>query len=462
MASNSRKNVFLLRSPVDMPPEQAWELFTRHSTHVRLQPPWIPCHHESFHRSAFEGAQSLSHEKGDPILKGRWLKRIESMRKGYLIVEKAIKSPMREWSHWRQFLPGEETYACVIEDRIEYRPPFFHLPRFHKRVERQLLDRFRYQYRTLQDDLAVVQRWNPRPRRILIAGGTGLIGSALRSYLQTWGHQVSILSRTSSPAHLPWDPVNGILPVSSLEAHDIIINLAGTSIARRWTRKTRAQIRDSRLKATHLLAREIARLKYPPELFIQISGIGYYGTQTITHADENAGKGDGFLADLCEEWEQAARNAIPFVERFVCLRPGVVLSPLGGALAKMLPLFRTGLGGPIGEGSQLMSWISLDDLLRSFTFIIGNAGVSGTLNATAPEPTTNSAFTHALASALSRPAIVKAPARAMKLAYGAMASETLLASQSVVPTRLLEKGFVFAHPDIKSAIQALLPENTKV
>lgn len=462
MASNSRKNVFLLRSPVDLSPEKTWDLFTRHSTHVRLQPPWIPCHHESYHRSAFEGAQSLSHEKKDPLLKGRWLKRIEAMRKGYLIVEKALKSPMREWNHWRQFLPGEETYACIIEDRIEYRPPLFHLPRFHKRMERQLLDRFRYQYRTLQEDLAIVQRWNPRPRRILLAGGSGMIGSALRSYLQTWGHQVSILSRTPSPAHLPWDPDNDILPASSLEAQDIIINLAGSTIARRWTRKSKTQIRDSRLKATRLLSREIARLKYPPELFVQISGIGYYGIQTSGQADEKAPKGEGFLSDLCEEWEQEARNAIPFVERFVCLRPGVVITPLGGALAKILPVFRSGLGGPIGDGSQSMSWIALDDLLRIFTFIIGNPKVAGTVNATAPEPTTNQGFTQSLAAALGRPAWMKVPAAAMKLAYGTMANETLLASQSVVPTQLLEQGFSFAHPDIRSALQSLLPENTKV
>jgi uncharacterized protein (TIGR01777 family) len=248
-------------------------------------------------------------------------------------------------------------------------------------------------------------------------------------------------------------PFSDTEPLESLTA---AIHLSGANVAaHRWTAAYKREIWRSRVESTRTLATALATLNDPPQALLVASATGFYGDRGDEFLDENYGPGSGFLADTCREWEAAAQPAVNAGIRVVHLRFGVVLGA-GGALAKMLPVFRLGLGGRLGSGRQWMSWISLDDVVAAILFALDTPALSGPLNLTAPNPVTNAEFTRALGRAVHRPAIFPAPAFALRLALGAMANEALLASARVVPSRLTSAGFQFAHPTINAALAAAL------
>lgn len=295
--------------------------------------------------------------------------------------------------------------------------------------------------------------------KILISGASGLIGSALKTALRERGDRVLSLTRRTArnTDEITWDPSFNTLDPSRLTNIDGIIHLAGENIAsRRWTAAQKARIRDSRVQGTTLLAQALASISPPPKVFISASAIGYYGNRDDEILTEDRQPGEGFLPDVSVAWENAAKPATKAGIRTVHPRIGIVLSPTGGALGKMLLPFKLGLGGIIGSGKQYMSWITLDDLISLFLFAIDNESISGAINAVSPTPVTNREFTKTLGRVLSRPTIFPLPAFAAKFALGEMADALLLASTRVIPSRLENTSFSFAHPHLEPALRHLL------
>lgn len=293
------------------------------------------------------------------------------------------------------------------------------------------------------------------PQRIAISGASGLIGSALVGHLKSEGHTVQRLVRRTpvSPDEVQWDPKTGFVDLEPLRGVDAIIHLAGVGVGdKRWNKKYKAEILNSRLLGTTAIAHAVTELK--PQVFISASAIGWYGESGNRAVIESDRAGDDFLAAVCREWEGAADLAQGV--RTVKLRTGLVLDPTGGALGKMLPLFRFGLGGKMGNGKQWWSWITLHDLIRAITFLLENQ-IEGPVNLTAPNPVTNREFTSALARAMHRPALFPAPAIALKLALGGFSSE-ILGSKKVLPQALTDAGFEWDYPHISSALSALIEE----
>ncbi len=291
------------------------------------------------------------------------------------------------------------------------------------------------------------------PQRIALTGASGLIGTALTGLLKTEGHTVQKLVRRPviSPDEVSWNPENGTVDLAPLEGVDAIIHLAGAGVSdKRWSAKYRATILNSRLLGTTAIANAAAVLK--PDVFISASAVGWYGETGNRAVTENDRGGDDFLAAVCREWEAAADLAGDV--RTVKIRTGLVLDPTGGALGKMLPLFRFGLGGKLGSGKQWWSWITLHDQLRAIRFLLENK-LEGPVNLTSPNPATNQEFTAALARALHRPALFPAPSLALKIALGGFSTE-VLGSKRILPEKLLAAGFNFDYPHLASALTALI------
>lgn len=296
--------------------------------------------------------------------------------------------------------------------------------------------------------------------RILISGASGFIGSNLVRHHTAVGHSVARLVRqtgSSGGETVSWDPVLGRLNRSNLEGFDGVIHLAGESIGSgRWTREKKKRIVESRENGTRLICENLAGLMRKPRVLISASAIGYYGPRGAEILDEDSLVVNSFLADVCRRWEEAVKPAHDAGIRVVLMRVGVVLHPAGGALSKMLPLFRFGLGGKIGSGEQYLSWIALDDLVGLVDHLLENDKLAGPVNAVAPNPVTNREFTKALSKTLKRPAFLSVPAFALRLLLGEMAEETLLASQRAVPRRAIESGYSFRFPEITKALEHLL------
>lgn len=294
---------------------------------------------------------------------------------------------------------------------------------------------------------------------ILVTGASGLIGGALLPRLEKKGHRVVPLRRVAAIGGVTgpgWNPDAGEVCLEPAGPLDAVVHLAGETIAQRWTRAAKARIRASRVDATRLLCEALARLPQPPRVLLCASATGFYGGRGDELLDERSGPGTGFLAEVCQAWEAAAEPARQRGLRLVHLRFGIVLARHGGALAKMLPAFRLGLGGRLGNGRQFWNWIALEDLLRVIEFALVEGNVTGVVNAVSPAPVTNAEFTRALARTLRRPAVLPVPAFAVKLLFGEMGREALLASARVRPVRLLDRGFEFRFPQLDAALNHLL------
>lgn len=292
---------------------------------------------------------------------------------------------------------------------------------------------------------------------VLITGGTGFIGRALCPQLLQAGHQLTVLTRhkSAAPAQLA-----GVQLIEHLEAAagvDAVINLAGQPLAEgRWTAARKQLFRDSRIGTTRQLLAWMASLPQRPHTLVSASAIGYYGPHDDTPLSEAARHGDDYAAMLCRDWEAEAGRAEALGLRVCTLRIGIVLAREGGALAKMLPPFRLGLGGPMGDGGQWMSWVSRSDLVRLIQWLLENTAASGAYNGTAPQPVSNREFAHSLGRVLHRPARLTTPALALKLLFGEMATALLLSGQRVLPTRAEAEGFVFRHRELEAALRETL------
>jgi hypothetical protein len=294
--------------------------------------------------------------------------------------------------------------------------------------------------------------------QIAITGATGLVGSHLMAALQDGGHEVRRLVRGNPQGDdIRWSPQNGEVEAKKLEGCDAVIHLAGESIAAgRWNDAKKARIRDSRVQGTTTISEALAGLEQKPKTLISASAIGIYGDRGDELLDDSAPPGTGFLADVCQQWEQSTTAAAEAGIRVVHPRIGIVLSVEGGALAKMLLPFKLGLGGKIGSGEQYMSWIARDELTDVIKFCIEREEIEGAFNAVSPAAVTNQAFTKALGSVLQRPTIFPMPALAARLALGEMADALLLASNRVAPRALERHAFPFRQSDIGDALRHVI------
>ncbi|QDV72182.1 TIGR01777 family oxidoreductase [Botrimarina mediterranea] len=297
-------------------------------------------------------------------------------------------------------------------------------------------------------------------RTIAITGASGLVGTALAEAFAADGVRVLRLVRhpvsSSAVDEVYWKPSSGEIDAAKLEGVDLVFNLAGKGIANdRWTPAVKKLIIDSRVNSTRLIAKTVAGLENKPRALVSASAIGFYGDRGDETLDEDSPPGEGFLTETCQWWENAGAPAWEAGVRVAQMRLGMVLSPKGGALAKMLPIFKLGAGGVIGSGEQVMSWIALPDLVRALRFVGDVEAMHGAINATSPEPVTNRQFTKTLGQHLGRPTLLPVPEFALKMAMGEM-SELLLDSARVLPKRLSEAGFEFETPGLATALERLL------
>ena len=433
----------------------------------RLVPPWESVRAIRRTGKAPEAGSRTEFEIRIGPFTQRWLAEHTAYEPGRMFRDEQISGPFARWAHTHTVEPAGPA-SCTLEDRIEYALPMGALggalagPSVEKKMERG----FAYRHRATADDVAAHRRWSSTPQRILVTGATGLLGSGLVPYLTAGRHTVARLAR-SAPRVDPWPglPIETIVWDSAaggpappaLEGFDAVIHLSGESIAGgRWTAAKKASIRESRVGGTKALAEALARLIKPPRVLVAASAIGYYGDRGDENLIEASPRGRGFLAEVCEQWEQADAPARNAGIRVVRPRIGVVLSPAGGALGQMLFPFRMGAGGIIGSGRQWMSWIALDDVLDILLRAVADQSLSGPVNAVAPHPVTNAEWTDMLGRVLRRPTPLPMPAFAARAAFGEMADELLLSSTRVLPERLLAGRHCFRFLEAEATLRCLL------
>lgn len=295
--------------------------------------------------------------------------------------------------------------------------------------------------------------------RLLLSGSHGLVGKVLITRLEADSHEIFRLVRhaPSSESEIEWSPDRYSIALARLEGFDAVIHLAGESIAEgRWNEERKKRIRESRVKGTKLLADAMANLSRPPRTLISASAVGYYGNRGDERLTETSAPGNDFLSEVCVEWEKATELAAEKGIRVINTRFGIILDARGGALAKMLPPFRMGIGGKIGSGKQWMSWIALDDVVGAIKFALTNEVLSGPINFVAPNPVTNAEFTKTLGKTLSRPTLFPIPAFGIRLVFGEMADALLLSSQRVEPARLKQANYQFSYSELKQALSHVL------
>ena len=294
--------------------------------------------------------------------------------------------------------------------------------------------------------------------KVLITGSSGLIGSVLIESLASNGHEVVRLLRKKFAKDSPvWDPENDVIDLADVRDIAAVVHLAGDNIAEgRWNDRKKWGIRNSRVRGTKLLAEFFAASEHKPRIIVSASAVGVYGDRGEELVDETSEPGNGFLADVCQQWEGATASAVDAGIRVANVRFGLVLSTAGGALKKMLLPFRMGLGGVIGGGKQYMSWVSIDDVVGMIQYVIGNDSMRGPVNLVSPHAVSNHEFTKTLGRVLHRPTIFPMPAFAARLAFGEMANELLLSSTRAIPKKLMNSGYKFRHPELGEAFEHLL------
>jgi uncharacterized protein (TIGR01777 family) len=457
------RRTFVRRTRLAVPADEVYRWHARPGAFERLNPPFDPAVVESRRGGIGEEGARVVLRVGP--LGQRWTAEHHGAVPGREFRDRQVSGPFALWDHTHRMEP-EGPSACTLEDRIEYALPAGPAgDLLGGRAVRALLDRmFAYRHRVTADDLAAHAACRGgRPMKVAISGASGLLGSALVPFLTTGGHEVVRLVRRTPRAEdeARWDPAAGTIDAAALEGVDAVVNLSGENIAGgRWTDGRKTLLRSSRVGPTRLLAKTLAGLGRKPKVLVSASAIGAYGSRGDAWLTETDAPADDFLGRLSTEWEAAAGPAREAGIRVVHPRFGIVLTPGGGALGKMLLPFKAGLGGVLGPGTQYMSWIALDDVLGVIHHVMDRPDLDGPVNAVTPEPVTNAEFTNTLGRVLGRPTIAPAPAFALRLAFGEMADATLLSSARVRPERLLATGYRFRFPGLEGALRHVLGKTT--
>ncbi len=439
------------------PKESAFSWYENDLAFLRLMPPWEVAEGVYSDFSIEVGSKSVFRIPMGP-LKMTWEAEFTAYEPPHKFEDIMVRGPFWKWRHEHVFLDTES--GSVVDDRVHYQVPFGALGHMFagRWVRKRLRRMFRARELRLQRDMDRHAKYYDRPRkRILVAGSSGMIGTQLVAFLDTGGHDVWRLVRrpvTIGAKEIPWNPDRGELDASQIEGFDVIIHLGGAGIGdRRWSSKRKKIIRDSRVDSTALLADAVASLDGGPEAFVLASAVGWYGNRADEELTEASTAGEGFLPDVCADWEGAADAVEKSGVRTVYLRSGIVLSPTGGALGKMLLPFKLGIGGAIGGGKQWMPWISLDDEIYAIYHLIMNEESRGPYNLTAPRPVRQEQFAKTLGGILRRPTIAPTPGLAIRLVFGEMGGNLALESQRVLPERLRREDYQFVHEDIEAALR---------
>jgi uncharacterized protein (TIGR01777 family) len=450
---------------VPVPVSQLFAWHERPGAFLRLSPPWDRPEVVSHVGGIRDGARVELRVHAGPI-PTTWRLEHRDYIANQQFRDVLLEGPFSSWVHTHSFA-ADGDQASVLDDHIVYELPLGALgAAVGGGFASDTLARvFAYRHAVTVGDLERHAEFAQRPRlRVAITGATGFIGSQLAAFLSTGGHEVLRIGRgpvRPGVVDVRWDPARGQLDASALEGVDAVIHLAGASIAERWTAEHQRAIRESRVEGTSLLAHTIARLSRKPRVLLSGSAIGVYGSRGDEILTERSSFGTDFLADVGRAWEAATQPAEQAGIRVVHLRTGIVQGAAGGALAKQAPLFKFGLGGPLGSGTQWVSPIALDDHIGAMHFCLMRDDIAGPVNLVAPDAVTNRTFTDVLARVLSRPALAPAPAFALRLALGAaMADATVLASQRVIPEVLQQKGFRWRFPDLEQALRFELGQST--
>ncbi|MFA4964749.1 MAG: TIGR01777 family oxidoreductase [Thermoleophilia bacterium] len=448
--------VFEWRSVMPVPVEELFAYHVRPGAFERLAPPWQRLRVLEQSGGMREGGRLVVEASRGP-LKRRWEAELRGYIEGRQFVDRQAKGPFAAWEHVHRFLPRDERSSELL-DHVEYSLPAGSVSdAIAARLAGKQLGRlFRFRHARTRMDLERHAAWaGEPPLRVLISGASGLVGSSLAHYLTTAGHEVVKLVRrpAAGPGEVSWDPAAGRLDPAGLRGVDAVVNLAGASIASLWTPGRRKAILESRLQATGTLVDALRRMETPPRVLVSASAVGAYGSRGGEALTEESSLGEDFLAEVCRAWEAAAARAAEVGVRVVTPRFGIVMSSAGGALAKMLPAFRAGLGTRLGDGEQWWSWVDLDDLLGAVEWMLHDGELSGVVNVTSPEPVSNRDFTRILGHVLHRPAALAVPRVAVARGLGGMGREMFLASQRAVPTRLGRQGFRPCFPELEAALR---------
>jgi uncharacterized protein (TIGR01777 family) len=458
-----KTQTFVRRLKVPAPAETLFAWHEAPGAFQRLTPSWEPVRVLEQTGGIRDGASALL-QIGLPGPFGiRWQVVHQDYIAGRQFVDRQVRGPIAFWKHTHAIEPSGPTES-YLEDRIEYALPLGRVGNWVAGafVRRKLERLFNYRHAITFHDLTAIEQYRSAgAMKVLVSGSTGLVGSELCTVLTSGGHEIARLVRESPRSRQPevtWDPAKGQLNAAQLEGFDAVVHLAGENISSRWTEKQKARIRDSRIQGTQLLCETLAKLKQKPQTLVCASAIGFYGDRGNQELDESSPPGNpqAFLVDVCKQWEAATEPARAAGIRVVNLRFGVILSPKGGALAKMLLPFQLGAGGIIGDGKQFMSWIALDDAVGAIQHVLATSALTGPVNAVSPQSVTNYEFTKTLGTVLYRPTIFPVPAFAARLAFGEMADELLLASTRVKPAQLNASGYKFRYPQLEAALRHVL------
>ncbi len=441
------------------------ELYTWHSREgalERLIPPWEDTSVIDRQGGIAPGGTAKLKLHAGPI-PYTWFARHVVDEPGKVFKDIQIQGPFSLWEHTHLFY--EHPDGCTLEDRIEFKLPAHSLlPDFAPAQVKKMLERiFSYRHQTLLQDIALHKRCSQKPLRILITGGSGVLGQALKPLLTTGGHEVWFLvRRTPEPDknEIYWNPATGEIDTASFPPFDGIIHLAGDNIGKgRWTENKKKRVIASREQGTRLLVKAITEMEPKPKVLLSASAVGFYGDcQDICMMEEDS-FGDHFISDVCYLWERAAVPAQEAGIRTVFMRIGVVLSPRGGALQRLLATEPVGFMKSFGDGSQYVSWISVDDMISSMLHALTCDDLEGPVNIAAPHPVTNGELMQVLAKVMRRPLLPAVPAQFLKMLYGQMASEVLLSGCRVSTKKLQQSGFSFRHPDIETGLRSILGKN---
>ena len=441
----------------------AW--FEHEGSFRRLMPPWEVAQEVRADDSLEVGSQRVFKfpAPGAPFINLKWVAEHTGYDKPNYFADTMIKGPFWKWDHDHYF--KEENGITTVVDDVTYSVPFGPLGMLVDKVlggslvKGRISSMFRAREFRLKRDLDNHAKFqNISRKKILIAGSSGLIGTQLVAFLDTGDHEVWRLVRRESDSNkneITWNPSKGEINAKELEGFDVVIHLGGVGIGdKRWSKKRKAAIKDSRIKSTELLSKTLASLEDKPDLFMLGSAIGYYGNRGDEELDESSSCGEEgyFLSDVCSQWEGSADPAKEVGIRTVHLRTGIVISAVGGALGKMLLPAKMGGGGPIGSGKQWMSWISMDDQIYSIYHLMMSEGTSGEYNLTAPNPVRQKQFAKTLGKVLRRPAFAPLPGFMMKIMFGEMGVRLTLDSLKVLPKNLQESGYEFIHENLEDAL----------
>ncbi len=443
------------RRCIDATPDEVYAWCARPKAFDRLTPPWAKIRVLQRPARLENGAELVFELKRGPLWI-RWAARLEDCEPPFRFRDVQVAGPFASWTHTHAFEPAAG--GTDVVDRVEYAPPFGVLGLAGRPfIERSLARMFRFRHAQMANDILRQRAFaGAPPLRVAISGAGGLVGGALSAFLDGAGCDVLALVRRPArrdAGEVHYDPATGVVDAAALEGLDALVHLGGVNIgAGRWTAARRAAIHDSRVASTRLLAETLARLAQPPKVFLSASAIGYYGDRGDAPVTEASEPGRGFLADVCREWEAAAAPAERRGIRTVQLRTGVVLTTRGGALARMLAPFRMGLGGRVGSGRQIMSWVALDDVVGAIHFCLRRDDLRGPVNLTAPDAVPNAEFARTLGRVLGRPAIAPLPAMVVRAVFGEMGRELLLEGARVIPAKLQAAGFRFLFPDLAPAL----------